>query len=72
MMEKCADDTRRPCLRAEGSSTRESLSRRGNTANQTVRRERPARRRLFTILRPELVFARAKNPWVVALFFFFG
>jgi hypothetical protein len=33
---------------------------------------RPTRRRACTILRPEAVFARARNPWVVARFFFFG
>jgi len=33
---------------------------------------RPTRRRACTIFRPEAVFARARNPWVVARFFFFG
>jgi hypothetical protein len=69
---KLGEENRRPIEDVPENVARGSRSRCGNTKNQTVRRARPIRRRFCTILRPELVFVRVRNPCVVALLRFFG
>lgn len=71
-MVRWGEENRRPVLRAGGNNARGNRFLLGNTNNQTVRRVRPLRRRFCTILRPELVFVRERNPCVLARLLFFG